>query len=98
MSPTTNHSLPFFALDIKCMETGTTSSFMAVLSLPLGYNAIPVFEDRPNVDPTINTACRMIPTQLTNDMFQLIVSDLERCGVSKCRQPTGEVNSRELVG
>ncbi|XP_053636203.1 uncharacterized protein [Cherax quadricarinatus] len=76
--------------DIKCMKTGSTSSFMAVLSLPLGYNAIPVFEDRPTIDPTINTACRMIPTQLTNDMFQLIVSDLERCGVRECRQPNGE--------
>ncbi|XP_045603456.2 uncharacterized protein [Procambarus clarkii] len=76
--------------DIKCMNTGATSSFMAVLSLPVGYNAIPVFEDRPTIDPTINTACRMIPTQLTNDMFQLIVSDLERCGVRECRQPNGE--------
>ncbi|XP_042215522.1 uncharacterized protein LOC121861696 isoform X1 [Homarus americanus] len=76
--------------DIKCMNTGTTSSFMAVLSLPVGYNAIPVFEDRPTIDPTINTACRMIPTQLTNDMFQLIVSDLERCGVRECRQGNGE--------
>ncbi|XP_071543553.1 uncharacterized protein [Panulirus ornatus] len=76
--------------DIKCMDTGSTSSFMAVLSLPLGFNAIPVFEDRPAVDPTTNTACRMIPTQLTNDMFQLIVSDLDRCGVQTCRQPNGE--------
>ncbi|XP_066944869.1 uncharacterized protein [Macrobrachium rosenbergii] len=76
--------------EIKCMKTETTSSFMALLSLPVGYNAIPVFEDRPSVDPTINTACRMIPTQLTNDMFQLIVSDLDRCGVRECRQTNGE--------
>ncbi|XP_042869637.1 uncharacterized protein LOC122251643 isoform X2 [Penaeus japonicus] len=76
--------------DIKCINTGTASSFMALLNLPVGYNAIPVFEDRPTVDPTINTACRMIPTQITNDMFQLIVRDLERCGVKRCRQPNGE--------
>lgn len=65
---------------------------MAVLNLPVGYNSIPVFEDRPTVDPTINTACRMIPTQITNDMFQLVVRDLERCGVQRCRQPNGEVS------
>ncbi|ROT76259.1 hypothetical protein C7M84_005153 [Penaeus vannamei] len=76
--------------DIKCIDTGSASSFMALLNLPVGYNAIPVFEDRPTVDPTINTACRMIPTQITNDMFQLIVRDLERCGVQRCRQPNGE--------
>ncbi|XP_064083710.1 uncharacterized protein LOC135199519 isoform X2 [Macrobrachium nipponense] len=76
--------------EIKCMKTETTSSFMALLSLPVGYNAIPVFEDRPSVDPTINTACRMIPTQLTNDMFQLVVSDLDRCGVRECRHTNGE--------
>lgn len=78
--------------DIKCIDTGSASSFMALLNLPVGYNAIPVFEDRPTVDPTINTACRMIPTQITNDMFQLIVRDLERCGVQRCRQPNGEVS------
>ncbi|XP_037778467.1 uncharacterized protein LOC119575116 isoform X2 [Penaeus monodon] len=76
--------------DIKCIDTGSASSFMAVLNLPVGYNSIPVFEDRPTVDPTINTACRMIPTQITNDMFQLVVRDLERCGVQRCRQPNGE--------
>ncbi|KAK7069579.1 hypothetical protein SK128_018387 [Halocaridina rubra] len=63
---------------------------MAVLSLPVGYNAIPVFEDRPSVDPTINTVCRMIPTDIDNNMFQLIVADLDRCGVRKCRQANGE--------
>ncbi|RXG51688.1 hypothetical protein Avbf_14400 [Armadillidium vulgare] len=75
--------------DIKCLDIGGYQTFEATLALPEGYEAVPVFEDKPRLDPTTNPNCRMIPTQLVG-MFQLIVSKYEPCGVRRCRQSNGE--------
>ncbi|CAL4137529.1 unnamed protein product [Meganyctiphanes norvegica] len=75
--------------EIECMKTSSKESFSAVLSLPEGFEAVPVFEDTPTIDPTTNPSCRMIPTQLVG-MFQLFLSDLNACGIKECRQDNGE--------
>ena len=82
--------------DIVCLQYDSTEKFEAVLSLPHGYEAVPVFEDKPKIDPTTNQNCRTIPTKLTG-MFQLIVTDYDSCGVRKCRQSNGEVRQYRLV-
>ncbi|CAL4142096.1 unnamed protein product, partial [Meganyctiphanes norvegica] len=76
--------------DIQCRNgEGGSESFSAVLALPKGFEAVPVFEDAPAVDATTNPYCRMIPTQLVG-MFELFVSNFKQCGVTECRQGGGE--------
>ncbi|XP_076031821.1 uncharacterized protein LOC143019722 isoform X2 [Oratosquilla oratoria] len=75
---------------ITCLKTDTSQSFNALVTLPEGFEAVPVFEDRPMVDPTTNTLCRVIPTQPIG-MFRIIVFELDPCGIRECTQADGEI-------
>ena len=86
----------FYFSDIRCVNTETTKSFTAFLTLPFNFEAVPVFEDKPKIDATTHDSCRLVPTTVAGitdavGKYQLFVSDFDACGVRKCRHSQRQV-------
>ena len=57
----------------------------AVLTLPSGYNALPLLHDRPSIDLFADSSC-MIQTSAMDGEYELLLKDLEHCGVTECAE------------